>query len=314
MTLLDKPRGRIFVASVAFLGAAILCVLCAHRLLTVHAAKQSIVTEDAPTFQQSAADSTSHHGTPVLVELFTSEGCSSCPPADDLLARLDRDQPVPTADIVTLGEHVDYWDSLGWHDRFSSPQLTARQSAYTQRLQLDDNYTPQMIVDGLQQFVGNDTSHALRAIAGAAQTSKLELTLSTITYDGAHLLGSVSCAPRPGSLPGGDIYAAVVQSTATTQVRSGENGGRTLHHASVVRTLQRIGSLSDLAAKPLAFSLSTPRDAPIAAFRVVVFAQRSGQGAILAAVSSAESSAPHPASVTVAAQSPESLSLRDHLK
>jgi hypothetical protein len=314
MTLLDKPRSRIFIASAALLGAAILCILCAHRLLIVHAAKRAVLAEDARFSAQPAADRASHHGTPVLVELFTSEGCSSCPPADDLLARLDRDQPVPAADIVTLGEHVDYWDSLGWHDRFSSSQLTARQSAYTRRLQVDDNYTPQMIVDGQQQFVGNDTSHALRAIAEAAQTPKLELTLSTITYDGAHLLGSVSYAPQSGSLPGGDIYAAVVQSTATTQVRSGENGGRTLHHASVVRTLQRIGSLTDIAATPLTFSLGTPRDAPIAAFHVIIFAQHTGQGAILGVVSSAEADAHHPTAVTIAAQSPESPRLRDHLK
>ena len=121
--------------------------------------------------------------TPVLVELFTSEGCSSCPPADALLARLDRDQPVPNADIITLGEHVDYWDSLGWHDRFSSHQFTLRQSEYTQRLRLDDSYTPQMIVDGTSQFVGNDAAHALRAIAEAARTPNIPISLSSITRD-----------------------------------------------------------------------------------------------------------------------------------
>src|SRR5580765_5683547 len=110
--------------------------------------------------------------TPVLVELFTSEGCSSCPPADALLAKLDRDQPVNGTEIIVLGEHVDYWDNGGWHDRFSSHQYTDRQTQYSARLKFDDVYTPQMIVDGTDQFVGNDASHALRSIQRAAQSSK----------------------------------------------------------------------------------------------------------------------------------------------
>ena len=138
---------------------------------------------------------------PVLVELFTSEGCSSCPPADALLARLQRDQPVPNANIIVLEEHVDYWDHLGWHDRFSSHQITDRQPSYARRLRLDDIYTPQMVIDGTDQFTGNDSAHALRAIAQAAHTPKLNLTLSPVTFDGTHLSGQSRSHPPPRLLP-----------------------------------------------------------------------------------------------------------------
>jgi hypothetical protein len=219
--------------------------------------------------------------TPVLVELFTSEGCSSCPPADAVLAALDREQPVPSADIIVLGEHVDYWDGLGWHDRFSSHQFTDRQSQYARGLHLDSNYTPQMIVDGTDQFVGNDGPHALRAVQHAAQTPKLQLTLTHPMVDGHRISASVSVT-APTDQQKGDLYAALVDPADTTEVRGGENGGRELHHVGVVRVLQRIGTLKD-AGTPHEFSLNAPADAVPARMRVVVFAQRGGQGPILGA-------------------------------
>jgi hypothetical protein len=217
---------------------------------------------------------------PVLVELFTSEGCSSCPPADALLARLLHDQPIPAANIVVLSEHVDYWDSLGWRDRFSSHQLTERQSAYAQRFRTDGPYTPQMVVDGTDQFVGSDSSRALRSIAQAARTPKLALTLSPITVQNGNATGQVSAAPTSSPLSKADLYAALVEVTASTRVQRGENGGRTLQHVSVVRALQRIGSLDALARGAAPFALAIPRDAA-ANLQVVVFAQQRDEGAIL---------------------------------
>jgi hypothetical protein len=229
--------------------------------------------------------------TPVLVELFTSEGCSSCPPADALLAHLLQDQPVPTAEIIVLGEHVDYWDQLGWHDRFSSHDLTERQTEYAQRLQLDSPYTPQMVVDGTAQFVGNDTAHALRAIVQAARTSKPALTLSPFTSDGSQISASVANSSA-AKLPHADLFAVLIETTASTRVGAGENGGRTLHHVSVVRAMRKIGT-SDKLASPLSFSFAIPKDAVPANLRIVVFAQSPGQGMVVCAAASTGPPQPH---------------------
>lgn len=220
--------------------------------------------------------------TPVVVELFTSEGCSSCPPADALLARLQQDQPVASAEVLALEEHVDYWDGLGWHDRFSSANITARQSAYAHRFQLDSNYTPQMVVDGTTQFVGNDSNQAVDAITRAARTPKLALTIKALMLDEDRVVGELSL---PGATPAeAALYAALVQPMASTQVLHGENGGRTLNHVSVVRNLQRIEvpRTSSMAN----FSLGMPKGLRPTNLRLVVFLQSSGQGPVLAAATS----------------------------
>jgi hypothetical protein len=236
------------------------------------------------SFASGHAQTTHTNRTPVLVELFTSEGCSSCPPADALLAKLDHDQPIQNAEIIILEEHVDYWDDLGWHDRFSSHQYTDRQSQYSSRLGVDGVYTPQMIVDGTDQFVGNDSFHAHRSITSAAQKAKLNLSLSRPIVDAHKISSSVSLPPSLASQSHVELYAALVDPTDTTDVRNGENGGRRLQHAGVVRNLQRIGSLKDLSAGTLNFSLNAPSDAKLTDMRVVVFAQQSNQGNVLGAV------------------------------
>jgi hypothetical protein len=277
------------VLSALLIFAAIFGPVLFRHIAQVEAARVAVVEGDprvgwGPAPESAPPASAPATPTPVLVELFTSEGCSSCPPADALLARLQHDQPVHSADILVLEEHVDYWDNLGWHDRFSSHQITARQSAYAQRLHLDDNYTPQMIVDGTDQFVGNDTTQALRSIAQAARRPKLALTLAPPTTDGAHLSATVSVAPAPTAPRDADLYAALVEPMASTQVLHGENGGHTLNHVSVVRNLQRIGTLAAATAAPLDFSLEVPKDATN--LRIIVFVQRANQGAILGATSS----------------------------
>jgi hypothetical protein len=217
--------------------------------------------------------------TPVLVELFTSEGCSSCPPADALLSRLQHEQPIADAQIIVLGEHVDYWDGLGWRDRFSSRQYTARQNEYGARFRLDSVYTPQMVVDGATQFVGNDQTLAWQAVTAASRSTKLPLTLSDLRSDGK--IVSATVAAKPTGAANGDLFAALVDPMDSTEVRHGENSGRKLQHVAVVRTLARIGSTRDLASGPLHFNLKAPDGADSALMQVVVFAQQPNLGPIL---------------------------------
>jgi hypothetical protein len=139
-----------------------------------------------------------------------------------------------------------------------------------------------MIVDGTDQFVGNDPTHALHSISSAAQTPKVNLTVTNVTVNGRKVSASVSAPPFAFK---GDLYAALVDPVDSTDVKRGENGGKHLEHAGVVRTLQRIGSFKDLAAGPRAFSLNAPSDATPGTMRVVVFAQRSDEGPIVGAVS-----------------------------
>lgn len=181
----------------------------------------------------------------VLIELFTSEGCSSCPPADALLEKLDRSQPVPGADLVVLSEHVDYWDDIGWKDPYSSRQFSIRQGAYADRFHLEGPYTPQMVVDGDMQLVGSDERRAIQVIANAAKAGKLPVKLSSLHLEGDTLAVHVEVGPllsliKPTS---GQIWIALADDSDQSNVRRGENAGRILKHVAVVRNLGQVGIL-----------------------------------------------------------------------
>ncbi|HYL86652.1 MAG TPA: DUF1223 domain-containing protein [Candidatus Angelobacter sp.] len=182
-------------------------------------------------------------GSPVVVELFTSEGCSSCPPADALLARLGEQPSSLNVEVIALEEHVDYWNQLGWYDPFSSPDWTARQSAYAKPLGNGNPYTPQMVVDGSVEFVGSLAQQALKFISEAAQRPKTAVTLSQGNAAKPEKGDfSVSVGKLPGAAGGSaDVWLAITESGLHSDVKGGENVGHDLHHAAIVRAMRQIG-------------------------------------------------------------------------
>ncbi len=183
--------------------------------------------------------------TPVLVELFTSEGCSSCPPADALLMLLDEQQFVAEALVIPLSEHVEYWNGLGWRDPFSAPMFTERQQEYAEVLGTG-LYTPQMVVDGQTEFVGSQRDIARQAVARAAVAPKAEIAL-VMTRGGSRNVVrvevTISGVARLGARGEADLWLAVTEDGLATDVRRGENANRRLRHAAVVRRLEKIDTL-----------------------------------------------------------------------
>jgi len=219
---------------------------------------------------------------PVLLELFTSEGCSSCPPADRLLELLDQKQPVTGAYLIVLSEHVDYWDRLGWKDPFSSSQFTSRQQEYTNRYNLDGVYTPQLVVDGHLGLVGSDGREASSAIQRALREAKVPIAISNVSRDGNQVRAQIQLPadPRIGS-GRGILYVAIADNHAESRVVRGENSGRVLTHVAVVRTLKQMGTvdLDTGSAKEVAVSLES--GAGLSGLRLVAFVQDSKTGHVL---------------------------------
>jgi hypothetical protein len=216
------------------------------------------------------------------VELFTSEGCSSCPPADALLMRLGRTQPVREADVIVLEEHVNYWDSLGWKDPFSSEAATARQQEYGQAFGGQQIYTPQMVVDGNTEFVGSGEGKALRAVRAAGAASKPAVSLSWA--NGGML--AIHVEPLTNAAQGDtpQVLVAIAENMLHSDVKHGENAGRALEHDGVVRALIPAGKIEP---GPNGFSstiaVHAAREWNLANLRAVVFVQERRSRHILAA-------------------------------
>lgn len=172
----------------------------------------------------------------VVVELFTSEGCSSCPPADKILRILHEKQPIEGVEVIALGEHVDYWNRLGWEDPYSSAQFTERQQFYSASWPLR-LYTPQMVIDGAVERLGGDGPAVVEAIRAARSSPKAPVRVALHDDQATVTVGEL---PREAAAR---VWLALVEDHLSTDVERGENQGRTLEHVGVVRRLTEIGKI-----------------------------------------------------------------------
>jgi hypothetical protein len=239
----------------------------------------------APLFSGARpADRTaSSERTPVLLELFTSEGCSDCPPADRLLESFDKSQPVKGAQLIVLSEHVGYWNHLGWKDPYSLHLFSERQETYAARLHVSDVYTPQLVVDGGAQLVGSDESGARAAIWKAIERTKVPVTLSGVGKEGSNIrlhvdVGALRVSSEP--VTPGTIYIALADNEDLSQVSRGENAGHALTHVAVVRSLTAVGETSrdhpSSRDVTLPLGAANPRG-----LRMIAFVQDKKSGAVL---------------------------------
>jgi hypothetical protein len=233
---------------------------------------------------------------PVLLELFTSEGCSSCPPADDLIGKLQGTTTEAGQLVVALSEHVTYWNQLGWADPFSKEIFSERQNSYGEKFGLDEVYTPQVIVNGNHEVSGNDAAAIRRALlAESYMPSQVAISNKGET----EILHIVSVEPwtKPQSsqsfaiatvtmkrpLPkGADVFAVIADDMDYSQVLRGENAGRSLMHVAVARNLTRLPKPNE--AGTTTYRVPLPGTA-VQSQHLVLFVQAAEQGSVLAVVS-----------------------------
>jgi hypothetical protein len=268
----------------SFRANAVILSVAAVALLAVALRRPEVTHLAVAGMREIPVESKSAESTPtpVVVELFTSEGCSSCPPADALLARLGRTQPVPGADIIALEEHVDYWDRLGWKDPFSSEAATARQNDYDLAFAGLEVYTPQMVVDGRAKFVGSSDSDALRAVRTASQMPKPGVQLAWEKDDTLviHIEPLNNTAERDGQ----QVFLVVAENMLHSNVKHGENSGRTLEHNGVVRQLLPIAKIDRVpAGYTSSVAVHSAREWNRANLRAVVFVQERRSRHVIAA-------------------------------
>ena len=218
---------------------------------------------------------------PILVELFTSEGCSSCPPVDEFVRHIDETQPVAGAQLIVLSEHVDYWDHDGWKDKYSSPQFTERQNGYVHAMNLQTAYTPQMVVDGYIELKGS-SADIEQTFAKELKVAKIPVRITSAKIDAPSQLRVKIEADAPEK-HGGTVWVAVALDHAASQVSAGENSGKQLQHVAVVEELRKVGKLDK--GKPFSqdIAVKLKPDTDPKNLRIIAFIQESNEGKVLGA-------------------------------
>ncbi|MGH9803384.1 MAG: DUF1223 domain-containing protein [Blastocatellia bacterium] len=280
---------RIVIAAVLLLVVVLLVGAKLFRS-SINWSASSVAKAEADVLEVTPPVSADGKGAPVIVELFTSEGCSSCPPADKVLAELEKSQPVAGAEIIALSEHVDYWNYIGWSDPFSSAAFSARQQAYAPVFGNDGVYTPQMVVDGQAEFNGSSSSKAQAAITRAAKLPKGEVKIAFAQNSSASdaqaikLKISVEKLPAVTSGDVAEVLLAITESNLSSQVVRGENSGRRLGHTAVVRELRSLGQVA-VSSKPFEAETAAMlnKEWKRGELRAVVFVQERAHKRILGA-------------------------------
>ena len=253
-------------------------VLTLSFLASTHQQAQAPQPENkAPT------PASAQSGVPVLVELFTSEGCSSCPPADGILQRLDDYQPISGAQLIVLSEHVTYWDQQGWKDPNSSSAFTDRQSAYEAALGEKEPYTPQFVVDGSQSVSLERLKNLEDALNKAKDNKKIPVRITNISPDPSNpamLRVHIETETNPDK-HNADVYVAVALNHVESQVLRGVNGGKHLIHVAVLQQLNRVGKLPKGKSFAQDVQVKLKPNEDLKDIRLVAFAQESGQGKLL---------------------------------
>ena len=266
-------------------GLSLLCAVLGFGL--VESKPEQATARGLPqTGQASAVSQTAGASkVPVLVELFTSEGCSSCPPADAFVAKMDSSQPVPGAELIVLSEHVDYWDHDGWKDPNSSPEMTQRQIAYVKELHLKEPYTPQIIVDGTSEMRANDQQQVSTVLNQAVAQSTVPIRIDEVKVDpkSPNVVRLRIDADGNGQKDNADVYVAVALNHFASQVSRGENSGHELTSVAVVQDLSEIGTLHKGKAFDKNVTLKLKPGTDPNNVRIVAFLQQPGPSRVVGA-------------------------------
>jgi hypothetical protein len=232
----------------------------------------------------SVVDAVESVPSPVLVELFTAEGCSSCPPADAFLMQLDALQPIPGAQLIVLSEHMNYWND-SWPDPFASAQLTARQGDYVRALKLASPYTPQFIVDGATEMRLRDRNEIEPIFRAAATSPKIPVSMASIRIESgtpANVSGRIE-ADGSTEQHRVDVYLAIALDRMETKVLRGENRGKNLAHVAVVEYLAKVGVLNPGQKFNQEFRVPLRRELASNDARLIAFLQEADNGKVVGA-------------------------------